>query len=137
MFCCCSTAELDPQQLRGLMALVAQEPVLFDGSIRYNISYGRQADELDSGRRDMDESTLNSVAQAGECDRTTELIALASARLRMIAPNKLVLPKFEAADLLVRLTFSRAVIRSLALLYHIRRRYLSRSLRFSVETARS
>lgn len=68
MFCCCSTAELDPQQLRGLMALVAQEPVLFDGSIRYNISYGRQADELDSGRRDMDESTLNSVAQAGECD---------------------------------------------------------------------
>ena len=31
---------IDPAWLRSSMALVAQEPVLFDGTIRYNIAYG-------------------------------------------------------------------------------------------------
>ena len=37
---------VDPSWLRRHMALVSQEPVLFDGTIEYNICYGR-ADQLD------------------------------------------------------------------------------------------
>jgi ATP-binding cassette subfamily B (MDR/TAP) protein 1 len=32
---------IDPTWLRSSMALVAQEPVLFDGTVRYNIAYGK------------------------------------------------------------------------------------------------
>ena len=32
---------IDPMWLRSMMALVQQEPVLFDGSIRYNIACAR------------------------------------------------------------------------------------------------
>ena len=35
--------ELDPQQLRGQIALVSQEPMIFAGSIADNIRYGRPA----------------------------------------------------------------------------------------------
>ena len=45
------------------------------------------------------------------------LASTSSARLRMIAPKKLILSKFEVVGLLVlvRLTFFRAIVRSLAL----------------------
>ena len=33
---------IDPMWLRSMMALVQQEPVLFDGSIRYNIACARK-----------------------------------------------------------------------------------------------
>jgi ATP-binding cassette subfamily B (MDR/TAP) protein 1 len=42
---------IDPVWLRSSMALVAQEPVLFDGSIRYNIAYGVGGDLADDAMR--------------------------------------------------------------------------------------
>lgn len=42
---------IDPQWLRSTMALVAQEPVLFDGSVKYNIGYGKGGDLTDEQMR--------------------------------------------------------------------------------------
>ena len=44
--------------------LLKQEPVLFDGSIRYNISYGGKGED-DACR--IPENTLHAVAKAAHC----------------------------------------------------------------------
>ena len=47
-------AELDPVTLRGAIAVVAQDPVIFSGSIAANIGYGRDGASQDQIRRAAD-----------------------------------------------------------------------------------
>ncbi|HWC62284.1 MAG TPA: ABC transporter transmembrane domain-containing protein [Rhizomicrobium sp.] len=47
-------AELDPVQLRGAVAVVAQDPVIFSGSIASNIAYGRDGATPEDVRRAAD-----------------------------------------------------------------------------------
>jgi ATP-binding cassette subfamily B protein len=47
-------AELDPVALRGAIAVVAQDPVIFSGSIASNIAYGRDGATPDDVRRAAD-----------------------------------------------------------------------------------
>jgi ATP-binding cassette, subfamily B, bacterial len=47
-------ADLDPMALRGAIAVVAQEPVIFSGTIAANIAYGRPGSGMDEVRRAAD-----------------------------------------------------------------------------------
>jgi len=47
-------ADLDPVALRGAIAVVAQDPVIFSGSIASNIAYGKDGASLDDVRRAAD-----------------------------------------------------------------------------------
>jgi ATP-binding cassette, subfamily B, bacterial len=47
-------SELDPVALRGAIAVVAQDPVIFSGTIASNIAYGRHGASLDEVRRAAD-----------------------------------------------------------------------------------
>ena len=47
-------AELDPVALRGAIAVVAQDPVIFSGTIAANIAYGREGASHDEVRRAAD-----------------------------------------------------------------------------------
>jgi ATP-binding cassette subfamily B protein len=47
-------ADLDPVTLRGAVAVVAQDPVIFSGSIATNIGYGREGTTPDEIRRAAD-----------------------------------------------------------------------------------
>jgi ATP-binding cassette, subfamily B, bacterial len=47
-------SELDPVALRGAIAVVAQDPVIFSGTIATNIAYGRHGASLEEVRRAAD-----------------------------------------------------------------------------------
>jgi ATP-binding cassette subfamily B protein len=47
-------SELDPVALRGAIAVVAQDPVIFSGTIATNIAYGRHGASLEDVRRAAD-----------------------------------------------------------------------------------
>jgi ATP-binding cassette subfamily B protein len=47
-------ADLDPVALRGAIAVVAQDPVIFSGTIAANIAYGREGASRDAVKRAAD-----------------------------------------------------------------------------------
>ena len=57
-------ADLDPVALRRRIAVVAQEPVIFSGSIGANISYGRGDATLDDVRRAADAAAATEFIEA-------------------------------------------------------------------------